>query len=375
MKTNLRVIFMGAMILMMVTILIGCGQENKMDSKQVSNSPHVNNRQVLPPSDTNLREIWLAGGCFWGVEAYLGKLNGVMYTNVGYANGLIANPTYEQVCANNTGFAETVYVQYDPQQIDLEKLVTYFFKVVDPTSLNQQGNDRGSQYRSGIYYKDPGDKEIIDKVIGQEQLKYTAKIVTEVMPLTNYYVAEDYHQKYLEKNPNGYCHIDLKSLDHDPNANGGNKEKVEKQDYTKPSKEELKHKLSIMEYRVTQEGGTEIPFVNEYWDNHAEGLYVDIVTGEPLFSSKDKYDSGTGWPSYTKPITPDAVKVKVDKSLFAERMEVRSRYGASHLGHVFDDGPTDRGGLRYCMNSAALKFIPVAKMEAQGYGEFLSLVK
>ena len=168
--------------------------------------------------NTNHREIWLAGGCFWGLEAYLEKLNGVVHTNVGYANGNTQNPTYEQVCYSNTGHAEAVYVQYDPKIIDLPLLLTYFFKVVDPTSLNRQGNDRGYQYRSGVYYKDSADKTTIDQVIALEQKKYRAKIVTEVMPLSNYFEAEQYHQKYLQKNPNGYCHIDLKSLDNDPMA-------------------------------------------------------------------------------------------------------------------------------------------------------------
>jgi len=190
-----------------------------MSGNQVSDTIQAQNRQVLSSVNENLREIWLAGGCFWGVEAYLGKLNGVVYTNVGYANGETENPTYEQVCSGRTGFAETVYVQYNPNQIHLAKLLTYFFKIVDPTSLNQQGNDRGSQYRSGIYYKDVADKNTIDMVIGQEQLKHKAPIVTEVVPLKKYYVAEEYHQKYLAKNPNGYCHIDLSSLANDPNAN------------------------------------------------------------------------------------------------------------------------------------------------------------
>lgn len=172
------------------------------------------------PANEGKREIWLAGGCFWGMQAYLDKLSGVVYTNVGYANGDTENPSCEQVCYNNTGHAETVYVQYDPQRMDLATLLTYFFKVVDPTLINRQGNDRGSQYRSGIYYKEPADKTIIDQVIAREQKKYSAAIVTEVLPLLNYYVAEEYHQKYLEKNPQGYCHIDLSSMDKDPRAKG-----------------------------------------------------------------------------------------------------------------------------------------------------------
>lgn len=343
------------------------------------------NRQVQPPVAEGLREIWLAGGCFWGLEAYLDKLSGVVYTNVGYANGNTVNPSYQQVCYNNTGHAETVYVQYDPKQIDLATLLTYFFKVVDPTSVNRQGNDKGSQYRSGIYYKDSADKIIIDQAIAQEQKKHSAVIATEVLPLRNYCVAEEYHQKYLEKNPSGYCHIDLASLDKDPMSKGNESakhthrtdepEKIVPGAYSKPSQEELEKKLTSTQYKVTQCEGTEPPFANEYWNNHEEGLYVDVVTGEPLFSSRDKYDSGTGWPSFTKPVTSDAITTKTDRSLFRERVEVRSHHGDSHLGHVFNDGPKDRGGLRYCMNSAALRFIPVSKMAEEGYGEFKPLVK
>jgi len=365
MNSGLKLTLLGAALIIMVAALVGSGKGNGMNGNQVSDNVQVQNRQVLPLADKNLREVWLAGGCFWGLEAYLGKLNGVVYTNVGYGNGKIENPTYEQVSSNQTGFAETVYVQYDPKAIDLTKLLTYFFKVVDSTSLNQQGNDRGSQYRSGIYYKDVADKGMIDMVVAQEQLKHEEPVVTEVVPLQNYYVAEEYHQKYLQKNPNGYCHIDLSSLDHDPNAKM----------YPKPSEAELKSKLTAMQYKVTQEEGTEAPFMNEYWDNHAPGLYTDIVTGEALFSSRDKYDSGTGWPSFTKPIDVDAVTMKVDKTLDAERVEVRSSSADSHLGHVFEDGPKKEGGLRYCMNSAAMKFIPLDKMEELGYGAFIPLVK
>lgn len=338
-------------------------------------------------ADSRLREIWLAGGCFWGLQAYLDKLSGVVYTNVGYANGHTENPSYEQVCYHNTGHAEAVYVQYDPQRMDLTTLLGYFFKVVDPTSINRQGNDVGSQYRSGIFYKDLADQAIIDQAIAQEQKRYSQRIVTEVLPLRNYYVAEEYHQQYLEKNPHGYCHINLSDLDKDPRAKR-NDESIETaantQDsrskktpktYTKPSGEEIRQKLTDMQYQVTQSCGTEPPFANEFWDNHEKGLYVDVVSGEPLFSSRDKYDSGTGWPSFTKPIMADSVTTKRDRSHFMERTEVRSRQGDSHLGHVFTDGPKDRGGQRYCMNSAAMRFIPLEKMAEEGYGEYIHLVE
>ena len=343
-------------------------------------------RQIRALVDERIREIWLAGGCFWGLEAYLDKLRGVVHTNVGYANGSTEDPSYEQVCGGSTGHAETVYVQYDPKHIELATLLTYFFKVVDPTSVNRQGNDRGSQYRSGIYYKDTADKAIIEQVIAQEQKKYSAPIATEVLPLSNYCAAEEYHQKYLDKNPHGYCHIDLSSLDKDPLAKvngparpaavtGTDKAAEAPRTYAKPSREEISEKLTEMQYRVTQSCGTEPPFANEYWNNHEKGIYVDVVTGEPLFSSRDKYDSGTGWPSFTRPIVADAVSTKTDRSLVMERTEVRSQYGDSHLGHVFPDGPKDRGGRRYCMNSASLRFIPLDKMAEEGYGEFIPFVE
>lgn len=342
-------------------------------------SLHDNGKIVdsQPSAVGNQREIWLAGGCFWGLQAYLDKLSGVVYTNVGYANGHTEHPSYEQVCHHDTGHAETVYVQYDPERIDLATLLEYFFKVVDPTAENRQGNDIGSQYRSGIFYKDPADKAIIDQAIAREQEKHSVRIVTEVLPLRNYYVAEDYHQQYLDKNPHGYCHINLSSLDNDPRAKGNEPADpvLNAKTYAKPSQQEIKEKLTDMQYQVTQSCGTEPPFGNAYWDNHEKGLYVDVVSGEPLFSSRDKYDSGTGWPSFTKPLEADSVTTKRDISHFMERTEVRSRQGDSHLGHVFPDGPKDRGGQRYCMNSASMRFIPLDKMAEEGYGEYIHLVE
>ncbi len=382
MKKTLVVVLMGLIIITVMAAVSGCGKGLIMNTNNVENKGKTFDKPVQPELKPGHREIWLAGGCFWGLEAYLDKLDGVVYADVGYANGNTENPTYEQVCYSNTGHAEAVYVQYDPQRIELATLLAYFFKVVDPTSLNRQGNDRGVQYRSGIYYRDPADKATIEQVVAGEQKKYSAKIVTEVVPLRNYYVAEAYHQKYLVKNPNGYCHIDLKSLDKDPMNKENVKAKTDKQSetavaktYPKPSTEEIKKKLTDLQYQVTQKDGTESPFNNEYWNNHEAGIYVDVVTGEPLFSSKDKFDSGTGWPSYTRPIATEAVTVRKDKKLFMERVEVRSRAGDSHLGHLFNDGPADKGGLRYCMNSASLRFVPLAKMAEEGYAEFIPLVK
>lgn len=384
MKNNLTMLVSGVTIILALALFTGCGRSQSAPAVKTVSDEKLVNRTVQPQLDTKHREIWLAGGCFWGLEAYMDKLEGVVHVDVGYANGNTENPTYEQVCSGKTGHAEAVYMQYDPEKIDLATVITYFLKVVNPTTLNRQGNDRGIQYRSGIYYKDAADRQVIEQVIAGEQKKYSAKIVTEVMALSNYYLAEEYHQKYLAKNPSGYCHINLSSLDKDPRAKTNtpktNKIKTEnsgvKAPYSRPDEEELRKKLTAMQYYVTQNDGTEKPFLNEYWNNHQDGIYVDVASGEPVFSSRDKYDSGTGWPSFTKPVVAEALVRKVDKGLYGrERVEVRSRYGDSHLGHVFEDGPRDKGGLRYCVNSAAFRFIPLDKMVEEGYGDLVPQVK
>ena len=310
--------------------------------------------------------IYLAGGCFWGTEHFFKQIRGVLATEVGYANGNRDKaPTYEQVCEGNTNFAETVKVTYNPQLIDLHKLIDLYFKIIDPTSLNKQGNDRGTQYRTGIYYTDATEKPLIEKAIHQLATQYTKPIVVEVLPLRNFYKAEEYHQDYLKRNPNGYCHINVKQASYPV---------IDASKYKKPSDAEIKKKLSDEEYAVTQKNDTERAFSNRYWDKFDAGIYVDVVTGEPLFSSKDKFDSGCGWPSFTRPISPDVATYKEDKSFNMTRTEVRSRVGNSHLGHVFTDGPKDKGGLRYCINSLSIKFIPKAEMEEKGYGYLLDYV-
>lgn len=330
----------------------------------------ANPNENLSFDTDNLKDIYLAGGCFWGVEAYMERVYGVYDVTSGFANGETENPTYEQVVSGKTGHAETMHVQYDPERTDLETILSHFFKIVDPTSLNKQGNDRGTQYRSGIYYTDEAEKAIIDQVVAKEQERYDDDIVTEVEPLTSYTLAEEYHQDYLEKNPNGYCHVEFDTLeDQDiPSL-------IDPADYPKPDDKVLKEKLTKEQYKVTQGSGTETAYSNEYWDTFEDGIYIDIVTGEPLFSSADKYDSQCGWPSFTKPIIPEVVVEHEDKSFNMIRIEVRSRAGDSHLGHVFDDGPKDKGGLRYCINSAAIDFVPLAEMEAEGYGYLTGFVK
>jgi peptide methionine sulfoxide reductase msrA/msrB len=334
-----------------------------------SAAPAANNTAARINTD-NLMEIYFAGGCFWGVEEYFSRIPGVYNVTSGYANGSTENPTYEEVCFRDTGHAETVHVKYDPDIISLTRLTEQFFKIINPLSLNKQGNDIGVQYRTGVYYTDETDKAVIQKVFDAEQKKYDRRIVTELLPLKHYYLAEEYHQDYLVKNPYGYCHVDFSTLDDLLDEPSGSVI-VDPAKYTKPSDNDIRAMLTPEQYNVTQRAATEPAFANEYFDYHGIGIYVDIVTGEPLFSSADKYDSGCGWPSFTKPIDFAVIKEHQDKSFGMLRVEVRSRVGNSHLGHVFEDGPYETGGLRYCINSRSLRFIPYAEMEKAGYGEFM----
>lgn len=314
------------------------------------------------------KEIYLAGGCFWGTERYLEQVLGILSTEVGYANGLTKNPTYEEVCHNNTGHAETVKVIYDDNVIELSFLLTLYYDVINPTSINRQGGDVGSQYRTGIYYTDNKEVEVILESIKDLQKKYDKKIAIEVLPLMNYYKAEEYHQKYLTKNPNGYCHIGVDKFEKAKKATDQSKT------YCKKTKEELTKELTKIQYEVTQNSATEPPFQNEYYNEFREGIYVDITTGEPLFVSTDKFESGCGWPSFSKPIKQEAIVNIMDESHGMLRTEVRSKHSDAHLGHVFEDGPKQSGGLRYCINSASLKFIPKVEMKEKGYANYLELL-
>lgn len=312
------------------------------------------------------KEVYLAGGCFWGVEKYFSLLKGVVATEVGYANGKTENPTYEQVCSEDTGHAETVHIIYDSDILSLRFLLDTFYKIIDPTSLNKQGGDEGTQYRTGIYYVDSADLPIIQESLTLLQAELDKKVQIEVAPLKQYFTAEAYHQKYLDMHRSGYCHIPRKSME--------DVAKLEPTTYIKPERKTLKKVLTPLQYNVTQKSATERPFANLYYDTFTPGIYVDITTGEPLFTSKDKFESGCGWPSFAKPITEDVVKEKRDVTHGMSRTEVRSRFGDAHLGHVFADGPQELGGQRYCINSAAIRFIPKDEMQAQGYGEYLSLL-
>ncbi|CAN6960848.1 MULTISPECIES: bifunctional peptide-methionine (S)-S-oxide reductase MsrA/peptide-methionine (R)-S-oxide reductase MsrB [Psychrobacter] len=332
----------------------------------------------------NTRSIYLAGGCFWGVEAYMERVDGVVDVVSGYANGDDdqPNPSYEDVI-RGSGHAEAVKVTYDADKTDLDTILKYYFRVVDPTSVNKQGNDRGVQYRSGIYYTDQEDKAVIDAALKRVQAQYKQKVVVEHEALDNFYLAEMYHQDYLAKNPNGYCHIDLSLADDKPEGTARTKlaavstvaETLDPKRYANFDKNALKNTLTKAQYDITQGAATERAFSHEYDNLFAPGIYVDVVSGEPLFLSTDKYQSGCGWPSFTKPIDMQVITQHEDKAFNMVRTEIRSRVADSHLGHVFPDGPKDRGGLRYCINGGALQFIPVSAMPQSGYAPLVKLVK
>lgn len=307
-----------------------------------------------------MAEIYLAGGCFWGLEEYFSRISGVLQTSVGYANGQVETTNYQLI--KETDHAETVQVVYDEKVVSLREILLYYFRVIDPLSVNQQGNDRGRQYRTGIYYLEEAVLPTINTVVREQELLIGRKIAVEVEKLRHYILAEDYHQDYLKKNPGGYCHIDVRDAE---------KPLIDAANYEKPSQAVLKERLSEESYRVTQEAATEAPFSNAYDQTFEEGIYVDITTGEPLFFAKDKFASGCGWPSFSRPISKELIHYHQDLSHGMERIEVRSRSGNAHLGHVFTDGPRELGGLRYCINSASLRFIAKDEMEEAGYGYLL----
>ncbi|RRD56478.1 bifunctional peptide-methionine (S)-S-oxide reductase MsrA/peptide-methionine (R)-S-oxide reductase MsrB [Comamonadaceae bacterium OH2545_COT-014] len=333
----------------------------------------------------NPRSIHLAGGCFWGLEAYFQRVPGVVDAVSGYANGkTAARPSYEDVIYRHTGHAETVRVVYDADRLSLPDVLQYYFRVIDPTSLNRQGNDRGTQYRTGIYYSDPAEKTVIAAALAAEQKKHAQPLVVENLPLAHFHEAEEYHQDYLAKNPNGYCHIDIRKADEplqrpaDTTSQPAAKPAAKPFDaatWRKPDDATLRRQLTPEQYRVTQNSGTEYAFSHAYDHLFEPGIYVDVVSGEPLFSSADKYDSGCGWPSFTRPIEKAAVTEHEDLSYNMRRVEVRSRAADSHLGHVFTDGPRDKGGLRYCINGASLRFVPRDRMDAEGYGAYKAQAK
>ena len=316
----------------------------------------------MDASHNQTQVIYLAGGCFWGLEHLMQSIPGVIDAQSGYANGTgEQDANYRTVCGGDTGFRETVRVEYDPERVSLDALLLAYFHVIDPTVANRQGPDIGTQYQTGIYYTDEGAKETVERIAAIERSRRETFLV-EIGPLVNYYPAEEYHQNYLVKNPGGYCHIPRREMALFSRL------RIDPGDYRKPAAEVIRDKLTEEQYRVTQQSGTELPFRNEFWNRFAEGIYVDIVTSEPLFSSTDKYRSGCGWPAFTKPIEAPSIVELEDLSHGMRRTEVRSRAGNSHLGHVFTNDPESPNGVRYCINSASLRFIPREQMEAEGYG-------
>lgn len=311
------------------------------------------------------KTIYLAGGCFWGTAHLFSLVPGVHSTVTGYANSLVSNPTYQQVCTGETNAAETVKVDYDDSRVGLTDLLVLFFKSIDPLSLNRQGADEGTQYRTGIYYTDDADIPVIEAQMATIQRRNTRPLAVEFAKLQNFYPAEDYHQDYLYKNPDGYCHVNPALFDEARHLKATNT----------VDKSELKARLTPLQWEVTQHAATEQPFTNEYDQEFRKGIYVDIIDGTPLFLSSRKYNSGCGWPAFSKPIDSQLMEEHLDTSYGRKRTEVRSASSGSHLGHVFTDGPEEEGGLRYCINSAALRFIPIEDMAAEGYADYIPLVE
>jgi len=401
-NTRILVVVFVLLTLCVVYGVIGLSTQNK-------NAMTSDNIELKGNRDAYKTALF-AGGCFWCVESDFAKISdGLVDVVSGYAGGTNENPSYEN--STEHGHREVVEVTYDPSRVEYGNLVEYLLRHIDPTDAGGSFNDRGDAYTSAIYYETDEEKKIAEAIIAKIDAEkiFATPIVTPVLPKPKFWPAEGYHQNYAENNSLKYGFYRMASgrdafikkkwngreitiykanqsnepvVISDTNLESNTEVISATQDistslsyknFVMPSDEELKKKLTPMQYEVTQNEGTERPFQNEYWDEHRDGIYVDVVSGAPLFSSKDKYDSETGWPSFTNPLTEEGITTSEDIKLFSIRTEVRSKLAQSHLGHVFTDGPKDKGGLRYCMNSAALRFVPKEELESAGYGEFLKL--